>query len=208
MTDAKTTSVEARETAARAADLTGVPWTAVTDARKDEFCCRDVSFVLCPAAARGTGIVIVRTPGLFGYSPNEGVSMCGRGPRPARPVQRPGRRRRPPPAQAVGLATGAAAAPPPPPSRRRSRTAGRVAGLKRLIRPAPGHSAVVDRTTTAGKTGWWRRRRFPSLVSTDRSFRTPAPGFFREPRQPTSCLFSARRQTMWWWKVGGRGRPL
>lgn len=77
MTEAVKTSGEAREAAARAGELTGVPWTAVTDARKDEFCCRDVSFVLVPAAGRGTGIVIIGTPGLFGYSPNEGLSMWG-----------------------------------------------------------------------------------------------------------------------------------
>lgn len=79
MTDAVKANGEAREAATRAGELTGVPWTAISDGRKDEFCCRDVSFVLVPAAQRGTGIVIVRTPGLFGYSPNEGLSMWGAG---------------------------------------------------------------------------------------------------------------------------------
>lgn len=75
MTSPMTTSGEAREAAARAGELTGVPWAAITDARKDEFCCRGVSFMLVPAARRGTGIVIISTPGLFGYSPNEGLSL-------------------------------------------------------------------------------------------------------------------------------------
>lgn len=77
MTDAVATSGEAREAAARAGELTGIPWAVVTDRRKDEFCCRDVSFVLVPASRRGTGIVIIGTPGLCGYSPNEGLNMWG-----------------------------------------------------------------------------------------------------------------------------------
>jgi hypothetical protein len=75
MTNAVATA--AREAVARANELTGVPWAAITDARKDQFCCRDVSFVLLPVAKPDAGSVIICTPGLFGYSPNEGLSMWG-----------------------------------------------------------------------------------------------------------------------------------
>lgn len=65
------------EAAAEAARLTGVPWTAITDARKDQFCCNDVVFVLRPTRRAETGIAIIRTIGLYGYSPDEGLNMYG-----------------------------------------------------------------------------------------------------------------------------------
>lgn len=74
MTDAEARR-KARESAAQAGELTGVPWEAITDSRKDEFCCRDVTFVLCPQNTRDTGIAIIFAVTLFGYSPNEGLSM-------------------------------------------------------------------------------------------------------------------------------------
>ena len=77
MCDVATTSGDAREAAGRIGELTGVPWATITDARKDEYCCRGVSFVLVPAPRHGTGIVIFCTSGLFGYSPDEGLSMWG-----------------------------------------------------------------------------------------------------------------------------------
>ena len=77
MSDVATTSDDAREVAGQAGELTGFPWAAITDAHKDEFCCRGVSFVLVPATRHGTGILIFCTPGLFGYSPDEGLSMWG-----------------------------------------------------------------------------------------------------------------------------------
>jgi hypothetical protein len=77
MTNAKDSRRKAAEMAAEAARLAGVRWVAITDARKDDFCCRGVSFVLRPATRRDTGIAVIVTEGLLGYSPNEGLSMWG-----------------------------------------------------------------------------------------------------------------------------------
>ena len=77
MTDAEATKIRAGELAVQAGELTGVRWAAITDARKDEFCCRGVSFVLRPVTRRDTGIAVIHTGSLIGYSPNDGVSMWG-----------------------------------------------------------------------------------------------------------------------------------
>lgn len=77
MTDTEAMRVKAREMASQASRLTAVPWEPITDARKDEeFCCRGVSYVLRPATGRDTGIVIIATGTLLGYSPNGGLTMA------------------------------------------------------------------------------------------------------------------------------------